>query len=120
MKNNKGFTLIELLVVIVILVGISLIAVPNISSSLSKRKNKQIEQDKEILLEYAQLYASNDIDIYNCLKGNGYISLQELAELKKIEIKSMKQYQNTNYGYAIYENNTIVYSDNSKSKNCIQ
>ena len=41
--NNKGFTLIELLAVFIILLGIALIAVGGISSSLEKREERECE-----------------------------------------------------------------------------
>lgn len=41
--NNKGFTLIELLAVLVILIAIMSIAIPSISSSLDRTKEKQMK-----------------------------------------------------------------------------
>ena len=40
MKDNKGFTIIELLGVIIVLIAITLVAVPSITSSVERNKNK--------------------------------------------------------------------------------
>jgi len=64
MKNNKGFTLIELLSVIVILTGISLIAVSGISASLEKRDERECEEQKELAINAAKIYfaLNNNVD----------------------------------------------------------
>ena len=86
--NNKGFTLVELLAVLVILSAIMGIAIPSITSSMERSKEKQNEQKKEMLESFAELYVtdhknaiyknlvSNDscyIDIFT-LKTEGYLS----------------------------------------------
>ena len=48
--NNKGFTLIELLTVMIILVTILLIAIPSITSSLSRSEDKQLEAQKAAIV----------------------------------------------------------------------
>ena len=60
--NSKGFTLIELLAVIIILMGISLVAVSAISSSLNKRENKECEEQKIIAQNAAKLYFALNSD----------------------------------------------------------
>lgn len=66
MKNNKGFTLVELLAVMVILIGISLVAVGGISSSLEKRDEKETNEQKELAIGAAKIYFSlNDV---TCVK----------------------------------------------------
>lgn len=125
MKNNKGFTLIELLVVIVILVSISLVAIPNISKSLSKRKTKELEKEIESLTEYAEIYISKDINIYNCLKNeNGYIFLKNIAKINNIKLSDEKN----NYGAIHYDSTEDnlkwieldeVTASTGKMKNCL-
>ena len=56
--NNKGFTLVELLAVLVILMGISMIAVGGISASLEKRDIKECEEQKELAIGAAKIYFS--------------------------------------------------------------
>ncbi len=122
MKNNKGFTLIELLAVVVILLSISVIAIVNISKSLHNRKTKDFEDDKEMLIEYAQIYISNsdmsnNNNLYNCIKNSGFLKLDDLAKLKKMEIKS-----GDNHGYMIYDSskNEIVWAStiDKNAKDC--
>lgn len=55
MLNNKGFTLVELLAVLVILSIIVVIAVPTISSSLEKQKNKELEHKQEEVVSKVEL-----------------------------------------------------------------
>lgn len=57
--NNKGFTLVELLAVLVILTAIMGIAIPSISSSLERSKDKQNESRYKILESAAELYVTD-------------------------------------------------------------
>lgn len=54
--NKKGFTLIELLVVIVILVVIMAVAIPSVTSSIERSKDKQLTQVKNLVTSAAELY----------------------------------------------------------------
>ena len=56
--NRNGFTLIELLGVIVILVTILLVAIPSVSSTLERKKNKDAEMKKEAVISASEIYAS--------------------------------------------------------------
>lgn len=56
--NNKGFTLVELLGVLAVLMAIILVAIPSISSSLERNKNKVDEQKREIILSAAEIYVN--------------------------------------------------------------
>lgn len=83
--NNRGFTLVEVLATLAILIVIMSIAIPSISSSLERSKDKQNESRVEVLEAYAELYvADNKNTIYQNLKTNSvdycYIELTELGE----------------------------------------
>lgn len=54
--NKKGFTLIELLVVIVILIVIMSIAIPSVTSSIERSKDKQKKQVIKLVESSAELY----------------------------------------------------------------
>ena len=54
--NKKGFTLIELLVVIVILVVIMAVAIPSVTSSIERSKDKQLTQVKNLVTSAAFCY----------------------------------------------------------------
>lgn len=67
--NNKGFTLIELLAVLVILIAIMSIAIPSISSSLDRTKEKQRSAKEKIIESAAELYVT---DYKNNIPTSGY------------------------------------------------
>lgn len=77
--NNKGFTLIELLAVLVILIAIMSIAIPSISSSLDRTKEKQSNAKIKIIKSAAELYVTdhknNIITSDEC-----YIAVQTLVD----------------------------------------
>lgn len=84
--NNKGFTLVELLGVIVVLVAILLIAIPNISSTLERNKNKIDYNKEKNIISAAEIAFSNNscnyskacIISFNCLLAHDLISDEEL------------------------------------------
>lgn len=61
--NNKGFTLVELLAVILILIGISLVSVASITSSLERNDKKECERQKELVINAAKVYFSLNKDV---------------------------------------------------------
>ena len=54
--NNKGFTLVELLAVLVILIAISAVAIPAISSSMDRNKEKQYKAKVKLVESAAELF----------------------------------------------------------------
>lgn len=64
--NNKGFTLVELLAVILVLIGVSLIAVSSISSSLGRREEKELAEQIELAKNAAKIYFS--LEDKTCVK----------------------------------------------------
>ena len=90
MSNNKGFTLTELIVVIVILTGISMIAVSGISASLSRRDTKECEEQKELAINAAKIYFSlnsseTSVKIQK-LKNKGYFN--EVSKTNRLNDES--------------------------------
>ncbi len=80
-KNNKGFTLIELLAVLVILTAIMGIAIPSITSSMERTKEKQNDSKKKVLTSFAELYVADHKNaIYNTL-GSGSSCYIPVAKL---------------------------------------
>ena len=54
--NRKGFTLIELLAVLVILVVIMAIAIPSVTSSIERSKQKEKNMKMKLIESEAELY----------------------------------------------------------------
>lgn len=57
--NNKGFTLVELLAVLVILVTILLIAIPSITSTISRNKDKELKARQSLIVSEMELYVDS-------------------------------------------------------------
>ena len=73
--NRKGFTLIELLVVLVILVVIMSIAIPSVTSSIERSKQKQKKSKIMLLESAAEIY----IDRHrNSIESNSEIYIEQL------------------------------------------
>lgn len=84
--NKKGFTLIELLVVIVILVVIMSIAIPSVTSSIERSKDKQKKQVIKLVESSAELYYDShknsgvtEITITDLI-DNGYLTKAEAKD----------------------------------------
>lgn len=84
--NTKGFTLIELLAVVVILLIISVIAIPSISAAIERNKAKKNEAQKDVLESYAELYYENNKNSYPGGISTFCIKISDL-DLTKAEIK---------------------------------
>ena len=83
-KNKRGFTLVELLAVIVILMAISAIAIPSITASIERSKNKQFEAKKAVIIEAARLYYSeHKVSLTGFTAGNCYIPVTKLGLSEK-------------------------------------
>lgn len=83
--NKKGFTLVELLAVIVILVAIMGIAIPTISSSLERTKERQNQSRYKIIETAAEEFVTdNKNNVYQNLNDKGsnscYIKIGQLNE----------------------------------------
>lgn len=115
--NNKGFTLVELLAVLVILIAIMGVAIPSISSSLERTKDKQNKSRIKIIESAAEQYVTDYKNvIYNNLKAAGknscHILIEEITYLSKDEMKDAddKDLSNnyviftkpSNYEYVVY------------------
>lgn len=73
--NRKGFTLVELLVVLVILVVIMSIAIPSITASVERSKEKQRNSKIQLLESAADIY----IDRHrNTVPNNCIIYVEDL------------------------------------------
>ena len=109
MKKKNGFTLIELLATIVILVAILAIAMPKILQVINKRKEKNIIQEQEMMISYAELMASKYSKVFVCLTQNtkSKLRLEKIKEhttitedmIKDLNPTSCIMYDNGKYKY---------------------
>lgn len=111
--NNKGFTLIELLAAVVILLIISVIAIPSIGAAIERNKVKKNEAQKDVLESYAEIY-------YNMHKNDytGGISsfCVDIDDLNLAEAEKKDADGDEFEGSIIYKNNEFVYQDSSCPK----
>lgn len=114
--NKKGFTLIELLVVIVILGVIMSVAIPSITSSIERSKDKQKTQVIKLIVSAGELY----VDKHKNSVTTGDITLSQLINDGLITAQEMKDPFNeksTLCGVVHYDKtkNTVSWVDRSDS-----
>ena len=124
--NRKGFTLIELLVVIVILLVIMSIAIPSVTSSIERSKDKQKQEVMKIVSSTAELYCDSHRNSCNV----NTISIKTLIDSGYItagEIKDPFYEKRTVCGYVTKSNNTYSFveattcdSSCSNGINCVK
>lgn len=112
MKKKNGFTLIELLATVVILVAILAIAMPNILQVINKRKEKNIIQEQEMMISYAELMASKYSKVFVCLTQNtkSKLSLNKIKEHTTITEDMVKDLNPASC--IIYDNGKYKYIEN--------
>ena len=120
MKNNKGFTLVEIIAVIVILVVVSLIAVPAVLHMIKRNKEIAYDAKLDLILKQSKQYArdheeflNNSEDIFIDKVCNS-ISVKELRQngyLKEIypNGKENSTITDPKTGQSIDDMNIIVY-----------
>lgn len=83
--NNKGFTLVELLAVMVILISISLVAVVTVTESLTRREEKELNEQIELAKGAAKIYFSLNgnscVEISELISGNYFSETHKIDEL---------------------------------------
>lgn len=100
MKNkNKGFTLVELLAVITVLGILTMIAVPNVLSTINNNKKNSFLMDaKRMVAKASELIASNKDD-RNLAKSSG----------KTYAFADLNQKDNNSYVKVTFSNNSFKY-----------
>ena len=122
--NNRGFTLIELLAVLVILTAIMGIAIPAISSSLERSKDKQNKSRIKLLESAAELYVSdNKNEVYRNMGSSTScgILLSTLVSKNYVSSDAIKDADGNKLGdYVLFNRNNLSYEvkSGSTSKEC--
>ena len=113
--NNKGFTLIELLAVLVILIAIMSIAIPSISSSLDRTKEKQDSAKVKIIESAAELYVTDHKN--NIITSDiCYIAVQTLVDEHYLSDDEAKDSDGSRMsGAVIYDSNEYNYKYDSSA-----
>lgn len=108
--NKKGFTLIELLAVLVILVVIMAIAIPSVTSSIERSKQKEKNMKIKLILSEAELYVDRN-------GTTNEITIRKLIEdpkstLKASDIIDPNNSKRTLCGKVNYKNNNFTFEEN--------
>lgn len=107
--NRKGFTLVELLAVLVLLSAIMYIAIPSISSSMERSKNKKKEKNIQLLEAAAEMYVA---DHRYALQKNDkcYIMLEDLVSGGYVSSDTTKNGDDELMGVIVYIKGTNMFS----------
>lgn len=112
--NRKGFTLIELLAVLVILVVIMAIAIPSVTSSIERSKNKEKTMKIKLIESEAELY----IDRHSGTTTTITITIPTLitdakSTLKANDIADPNNSKRTLCGYVTCQDKTCTFTENT-------
>lgn len=117
--NKRGFTLVELLVVIVILGVIMSIAIPSITSSIERSKDKQKTQIIKLIVSAGELYVDKH---KNTVQQGKSITLDDLIEdglITKEEMKDPFNEKRTLCGHLSYnETEGVLWQPDENSEAC--
>lgn len=121
--NKKGFTLVELLVVLVILVVIMSIAIPSITSSLERSKEKQKDATIKLIVSAAELYVDSHKNTYADCKSSNIcrISIKDLISnglLSKEESKDPFNDNKTLCGWVTYDGVNYDWDEDENNNEC--
>lgn len=106
--NKKGFTLVELLVVLVILVVIMSVAIPSVTSSIERSKQKQKDSKIELMESAAEIYVDKH---KNSITVNSIVTVEDLiceGLLSKEQAKDPTNEKYTICGYYSYRDNKWI------------
>ncbi len=116
LKDNRGFTIIELVAVIAILLIITAIAMPSITSLFGRTEEKISKEKERAFISAAREYVS---DNYNTVLPDGktkcYVSLETLYSMGYLSENSYKDTDGNEYSgddyYIVYEYDKDVDGD---------
>lgn len=120
--NNKGFTLVELLAVLVILITILMIAIPSITSSVERNKQKALDKKIDIIEAAAETYVNqykNKINYSSFKNGNCCIKLSDIKNSGILTIEDLKDSDNNEIvGSVCYNTTDRTYNYSESEGNC--
>ncbi len=121
-KNKKGFTLVELLAVLAILVTILLVAIPSVTSSLSRTEENELESKKQIIISAIELNLSESDCFFTPLKNSQcYLSISSLLKDNWITEDEIRSSSGTILnGNIYYDNKTFKYKYSEDTNGLIE
>ena len=114
--NKKGFTLIELLAVLVILVVIMAIAIPSVTSSIERSKNKEKNMKIKLIESEAELYIDRNNYAADTEVTITIPYLIDNSSLRDSEIVDPDNSKRTLCGYVICYNNKCTFTEDSTNE----
>ena len=119
--NRKGFTLIELLAVLVILVVIMAIAIPSVTSSIERSRNKEKNMKIKLIESEAELYIDRNnvstvtLTIPALINATG-------STLRASDITDPNNSKRTLCGTVTCQNRTCTFTENTSNEStyCIR
>lgn len=111
--NKRGFTLIELLAVLVILVVIMAIAIPSVTSSIERSKNKEKNMKIKLIESEAELYIDRNNYAADTEVTITIPYLIDNSSLRDSEIVDPDNSNRTLCGFVICKNNKCTFTENS-------
>lgn len=110
--NRKGFTLIELLAVLVILVVIMAIAIPSVTSSIERSKNKEKTMKIKLIESEAELYIDRHSGTTTTITIPTLIT-DAKSTLKANDIADPNNSKRTLCGYVTCQDKTCTFTENT-------
>ena len=110
--NRKGFTLIELLAVLVILVVIMAIAIPSVTSSIERSKDKEKNMKIRLIESEAELY----IDRYSSTATTVPTLINDAkSTLRATDIADPNNSKRTLCGYVKCQNKSCKFKEDTSN-----
>lgn len=121
-KNNKGFTLVELLAVLVILITILLVAIPSITSSVERNKQKMLDKKIDLIEAAAESYVNlykNKIAYTDFINEECGIDISKIKDVGLLTDEDLKDADNkTITGSVWYDEDKKIYEYQEEDGTC--
>lgn len=113
--NRKGFTLIELLAVLVILVVIMAIAIPSVTSSIERSKDKEKNMKIKLIESEAELYIDrNNVSTATTITVPTLIN-DAKSTLRENDIADPNNSKRTLCGYVKCQNKSCKFKEDTSN-----